>query len=258
MPSLSRRVAVLGVVLFAGVLQSSDPPKPTPFPPGWTAVSPRDEIRPRFAFDPTGGPEKAGAFVITHDQREGLDGWFQKAFPVTGGEWVRFHAVRKTENVAVPRRSCLVRVAWQDDGGKLVRAEVSDVQAKELGHVPTAEPEHPADGATDANGWTAVMGVYRVPPKATRAVVELHLQWAPNGRATWSEVGFAKCEPPPSRTVRLATAHFKPSGKSPPKSPSPRTLRMNRVMSSRNPSTWNSSSHISALSRINCRTSLRP
>ncbi len=53
------------------------------------------------------------------------------------------------------------------------------------------------------------------PAKATRAVVELHLQWAPNGRVEWSEVQFEKTAPPPPRKVRLATIHYKPTGKSP-------------------------------------------
>jgi predicted amidohydrolase len=81
--------------------------------------------------------------------------------------------------------------------------------------MPSAEPEYPADGATDAHGWTTVSGVYRAPSKARRAVVELHLQWAPRGRIEWSEVLFEKTAPPPPRKVRLATIHYKPSGKSP-------------------------------------------
>jgi len=99
---------------------------------------------------------------------------------VSGGEVYRFYAVRKTRNVSVPRRSALVRVLWQDEAGHMVSADVPDQQVKELGHVPSAEPEYPRDGATDSRGWTTVSGVYRAPAKAKRAVVELHLQWAPN------------------------------------------------------------------------------
>ena len=157
----------------------------------------------------------AGSLVITHDGREGLDGWYEKSFPVQGGEFYRFHAVRKMRNVNVPRQSALVRIRWQDEAGKMVPADVPAEQSKELGHVPSAEPEYPADGATDAQGWTAVSGLYRAPSKAARAVVELHLQWAPKGRIEWSEVRFDKSAPPAPRKVRLATIHHKPSGKSP-------------------------------------------
>jgi predicted amidohydrolase len=185
-----------------------------PAPEGWETAAPRDEIRPAFSFDPKGGPNHNGSFVITHDSREGLDGWFQKSFPVTGGECYRFHAVRKTRQVSVPRRSALARVVWSDAAGRTVPADVPEEQVKELGHVPSAEPDYPVDGVTDACGWTTVSGIYRAPAKATRAVVELHLQWAPKGRIEWSEVEFAQTSPPPPRKVRLAAVHYKPTGKS--------------------------------------------
>ncbi len=213
-----RKSFVAAFILIAAsslVLADETPTQGDPFPSGWTANSPRDEIRPAFSFEPNGGPKQSGSFVIRHDQREGLDGWMQNSFAVTGGEFVRFQAARKLTDVALPRRSALVRVLWQNDAGKMVSANVPEQQVAELGHTPTAEPEHPVDGPTDAKGWTTVSGVYRVPAKATRAVVELHLQWAPNGRVEWSEIGFAKTTPPQSRKVRLATVHHKPSGTSP-------------------------------------------
>lgn len=183
-------------------------------PEGWQVKSPRDEIRPEFAFENHGGPTQKGSFVIRHDDREGLDGWFQKSFEVKGGNFVKFHAMRKLHNVKVPRRSALVRVLWQNDEGKMVSADVPKEQAADLGHVPSAEPEHPVDGATDANGWTTVDGFYQVPKMATRAVVELHLQWAPGGSVEWSDVELSQSDPPKNRTVKLAAVHYKPSGKS--------------------------------------------
>lgn len=182
------------------------------FPSGWSAESPRQEIRPDFSYDPHGGPKGTGAFVISHDHREGLDGWIQKSFDVSGGDFVRFQALRKLNNVELPRRSALVRVLWQSENGRMVSADVPETQVQKLGHVPTAEPEHPVDGPTNADGWTMVHGVYRVPKKATKAIVELHLQWAPNGSVQWSEIEFVKNLPPLPRKVRLASVHFKPSG----------------------------------------------
>lgn len=185
------------------------------WPDGWQSVAPRDEIRPRFSFKPKGGPNRAGSWVVAHDHRDGLDGWFQKSVPVRGGEFRRFQAVRKLHDVKVPRRSALVRVLWHDDAGAMVPADVPDSQIRELGHVPSAEPEYPADGATDRQGWTTVSGIYRVPSRATRATLELHLQWAPRGRVEWSEVTFEPTSPPPPRKARLATIHYKPKGRSP-------------------------------------------
>ena len=176
---------------------------------GWSALSPREEIRPEFSIDPK------GSLILTHDRREGLDGWFQKSFEVTGGEYFRFQALRTTRRVADPRRSCLVRIVWEGADGHGVPADVSAAQIESLGHTPSAEPEHPVDGATDREGRTLVSGVYRVPGKATRARVELHLQWAPRGRVVWSDVRFERTEPPAPRKVRLAAVHYKPTGKSP-------------------------------------------
>src|SRR5262249_785279 len=51
--------------------------------------------------------------------------------------------------------------------------------------------------------------------QATRAVVELHLLWAPRGRIEWSDVSLTETKPPAGRKTRLAAVHFRPSGKSP-------------------------------------------
>lgn len=69
---------------------------------GWTAESPRDEIRPPFS---SGGEN---TLVIIHDQREGLYGCFQKSFEVKGGSFYRFKARRKTSGLNNLRQSCLV------------------------------------------------------------------------------------------------------------------------------------------------------
>ncbi len=214
--------SLLFIVALGGMVAATNADEAVPslsidpsYPSGWTAQSPREEIRPEFAWDASGGPEKSGCFVITHDDREGLDGWFQKSFSVTRGQFVRFHAVRRTSGVSVPRRSALVRVLWRDDAGKMVSATVPEKQIQETGNVPSAEPEHPVDGNTDSEGWTTVSGVYRVPTKASIAIVELHLQWAPRGKIEWSDVKFEATDPPTRRQVRLASVHYMPKGKSP-------------------------------------------
>jgi predicted amidohydrolase len=199
-------------ILLAGTVLAD---QPAPFPAGWETTAQRDEIRPAFSFDPKDGPNGHGAFVITTGDSIGQNGQFQKSFPVSGTKFYRFEVVRKTANVETPRRSAPVRIEWLDAAGKAVRADVPPGHESEKGPIPLAEPEHPLDGETDAKGWTKVAGVFRAPSKATQAVVELHLQWAPRGRVAWSEVQFNEVSPPPSRKVRLATIHYIPSGKSP-------------------------------------------
>jgi predicted amidohydrolase len=181
-------------------------------PAGWQTAAPREEIRPQFSFNPKGGLDGKGSFIIQADAREGLDGYWTKTFLVTGGQYYRFNAFRNVEHVASPRRSTVSRLLWQDETGRSVLTEepvVSDVLA---GLAHTAEAEYPADNATGANGWTEVSGVYRAPSKATRAVVELHLQWAPNGKVEWSDVSLAETSAPTGRKVRLAAVHFRPKG----------------------------------------------
>lgn len=139
----------------------------------------------------------------------------QKTFTVIGGRHYRFSALRKVENVAVPRRSAVVRIVWQDDAGRPVPLSQPTVPGYLGGFTSRAEPEHPTDGSTDANGWTAVSGIYQAPEQATRAVVELHLLWAPGGSIAWSDVTFDEVAAPKPRIVRLAAVHYRPQGESP-------------------------------------------
>jgi predicted amidohydrolase len=176
---------------------------------GWTAESPRDEIQPQFSS----GAENT--LIITHDEREGLDGWFQKSFEVKGGSFYRFEARRKTTGVTNLRQSCLVRIVWQDEKGNGVKMDAAPEYLTPGLPMPSAEPEYPADGQTDAEGWTTVSGVYRAPSKAAKAIVELHLQWAPGGRVEWRGANLAATEAPAPRKVRLATIHHRPAGKPP-------------------------------------------
>jgi len=213
-PGYPTSVVVAGLWLALVFLPGAAPAAPAMAFDGWQAFAPRDEIRPAFSHEPGGGPERTGRLIITHDQRQGLDGWFQKSFPVSGGDSYRFQVQRKISGVTLPRQSCLVRISWEDDAGRMVNADAPPEHADPKLPLPSAEPEYPGDGATDARGWTTVGGVYRSPSKAHRATVELHLQWAPGGRVEWSGAAFARTDPPPSRTVRLAAIHHRPSGKS--------------------------------------------
>ena len=180
---------------------------------GWTTGAPREEIRPGFQHEETGGRSGHGALTIRADEREGLHGWWQKTFPVTAGRYYRFSAWRRTDNIPVPRRSVLARVLWRDEAGKAVERREGVVTNFSRGVVATAEPEFPRDSAEKGrDGWAEMSGVYEAPPGATRARIDLHLLWAPNGSVQWSDVAFLPTEPPPTRKVRLASVHYRPRG----------------------------------------------
>ncbi|MBI3856627.1 MAG: carbon-nitrogen hydrolase family protein [Planctomycetes bacterium] len=183
-----------------------------PAPEGWSFASPREEIRPRGSFDPKGGRDGKGSFVIVHDRREGLQGCWTRTFEVDGGKHYRFRAARKVRDVALPRRSAVVKILWHNEKDRPVLLDAA-WDREVLKNFPlTAEAEHPTDRETDAAGWTEVSDVYLAPGKARRAVIELHLQWAAGGTVEWSEVGFSECPAPAPRKVRLASAHFRPKG----------------------------------------------
>src|SRR5439155_2036253 len=65
---------------------------------------------------------------------------------------------------------------------------------------------------TDRQGWTEVSDTYQAPARASQAIIELHLRWAPGGRVRWAGVSLTETRPPAPRKVRLATVHFRPSG----------------------------------------------
>lgn len=207
----------LAVGLLVGATITSSAPASGPSdaaPPGWTTAAPRDEIRPLFSYDPQGGPHGQGSFVITSQPLEGMHGWWQKSFPVQGGQFYRFSAMRKGEQIDVPRRSIVARVVWQDAKGKSVPLSEPAVDGYLKGTRGKAEPEHPLDRGTDSNGWTEVSDTWQAPHDATQAVVELHLLWAPGGKVEWSDVRLEPTSDVPSRKVRLAAIHFRPGGKS--------------------------------------------
>src|SRR5580765_4750496 len=150
-------LAVLSICPVGAIASSSALDAPA----GWRTASPREEIRPDFAFDQRGGRSGKGEWIIKHDTRAGLDGFWIKTFPVQGGHYYRFEVFRKIENVPVPRRSAMIRLLWQNEkGAKVLRDEApsarkSNVSATESsspvryvtnvlqGYTPIAEAEHP-------------------------------------------------------------------------------------------------------------------
>jgi predicted amidohydrolase len=177
-------------------------------PDGWTMHSPRDEIRPSFSWHPDGGPD--GRLVIQADEREGLMGWWQQSFPVQGGRTYRFQVLRKTDGVAVPRRTAVARILWQDAEGQPVRHDQPSWASYRPGERPRAEPEFPADGPVVGDGWTEVSGVYRAPSDAAQAVVELGYRWEVGGLVEWTSCSWTEAPEIQPRKVRLAAVHYQP------------------------------------------------
>ena len=197
------------VLLLVSGVWAADGGSATKGPQGWEAVSVREEIRPEFFTKEQGGPNGELLLGIRADDREGLDGAWRKTFAVTGGAHYRFSVWQRTEGIAVPRRSVVVQITWQNAQGKLVPADSPVVRApnREL-----ARPEFPTKTRDRENGWTELFQVYHVPAEATCAVVELSLRWATSGTVSYSGVSWEKTTAPAGRKVRLAAVHFRPRG----------------------------------------------
>ncbi len=194
-----------------GAASDSETPAATA-PDGWVAGAPRDEIRPEFAHQPHGAADGRECLIITADHREGLDGFWKKVFPVVGGKTYRFQARYQADGVAVPRRSLVAEIHWTDARGRAVPLDQPTTGGYLRGATAMAETEFPTTRGIDRTGWTEVSDTYQAPARARQAIVELHLRWAPGGSVRWAGVSMTETGPPPPRTVRLATVHFRPSG----------------------------------------------
>ncbi len=150
--------------------------------------------------------------IIRADGREGLDGLWTKSFPVSGGKYYRFSALYQAKLVAVPRLSILAQLDWRDASGRSVSMDEPTRGAYLRGKTGPAETEFPLTRGVNAAGWTEVSDTYRVPQRATQALIALELRWAPQGEVSWSDISLTEVPAPAPRTVRLATVHFCPHG----------------------------------------------
>lgn len=194
---------LLGHVVLSVVIATSDPLSSGE---AWQGCAAREEIRPRFEVSGT------GTLIIVADAREGQDGHWSRAFPVEGGAWYQFRAWRRAEGVACPRRSVLARIQWRDASGNPVFHDEPGAVSFNSGALPDAAPEYPEDGPCDPSGWVELRGNYKAPSAAARAMVELHLRWAPGASVEWRDISLQRIEKPSPRVVRIAAAHYRPSG----------------------------------------------
>ncbi|MBD3674192.1 MAG: carbon-nitrogen hydrolase family protein [Planctomycetaceae bacterium] len=197
-------VCILSLCQPLGLLAEEQPVNTNS--PGWTAHSPRDEIRPEFDSTPD------DTLTIRADEREGLVGIWRATFPVKGGTWYRFTAQQRTEEVKYPRRTAVVRLLWQDDQGNKAIRDAPTFASYRPGTNPRAEPEFVPPGKILPNGWEQLDTVYHAPTSATQVLVELNYRWEPNGEATWKNVKLTPTDAPQPRKVKLATVHHKPVG----------------------------------------------
>ena len=185
-------------------------------PEGWVAGAPRREIEPRLFYNERGGRGGKGVFVAEAGGRDGLNGYWSRTYPVTGGRHYRFAVYRRAVRLEWPQQSTPVTVEWLDEKGRQVLDDRPLAENFLKGFTAWTPPEYPTDRRTDAAGWTEVAGVWPAPSAATQAVVKLYFRWDADGRVEWSDPVFRGTDPPAPRKVRLAAVHYRPAaGKTP-------------------------------------------
>jgi predicted amidohydrolase len=180
-------------------------------PSGWSARTPRPEIEPAFAFDPAGGRDGQGSFLIC-GATEGSQGWWRKNYPVQGGHTYRVEVWHRTAGIASPRRNVAARILWRDENDQPVSRDRPTVAHHLPNWKPPAEAEYLEDKITGPDGWTEASAIFRAPTEASQLILELGLQWASGGQVEWSQISVEEAAPLPPRKVRLAAIHFEPRG----------------------------------------------
>ena len=172
----------------------------------WRTHSPREEISPQFEH-------RDGILQIDAGERIGATGQWQAHFPVKGGKYYQFSAVRKTWDIDFQNvhRHIVERLIWLDAAGNKVQRDEPTYSSYRPGTAPRAEPEFPrTTGAMTRGGWVEVLDIFRAPKAATQVKVELCLRWLNGGQVSWRHVSIKPVAEPKPRKVRLATIHFKP------------------------------------------------
>ena len=207
---------LLGSTILAAPPEVSKSKSGETYPPGWSATAPRDEIRPAFSFDPTGGPKQSGSFVIRHDERDGLDGWFQKSFAVERRRVLPLCGRAEVDRTYPSRGAA----RWSESFGRTTperwsRPTCPNSKSRRSGTSPRPNPNiRPTARPIRTAGPRSAASI--VPqPRPRGPSLNCTCNGRPGGIAEWSDVEFAPTAPPAPRKVRLATVHYRPSGKSP-------------------------------------------
>ncbi len=185
---------------------------------GWMPGAIRPSLRPEFSYSSRQGYKNEGNFIISMGNKSGLQGYWAKTFKVKSDRYYRFTAFKKTKDVKNSVKSAFVTIEWRDSEGKSVEVDSSvhllgsstfdDGKVSRWASI--IKYEFPSDQADKVDGWTKVSNVYKVPSRATQAVVRLYLMWAPRGLVKWSGITFSETDMPPKNIVRIATVQYGP------------------------------------------------
>jgi predicted amidohydrolase len=162
----------------------------------WKQWSPREEIAPKFSFDPKGGRDGRGALKIAASASSDFGSWRSTLDQLRAGQTYRFTAWYRTKDVEDPRRSVISRLEWLNAAGKVVRFSIRP-------------PEYPGE-VSRTGDWAKMELVVRAPDTAVAVDVQLSLGFDADGVVWWDTVSMTEVDSAPDRVVRAMTVHLRP------------------------------------------------
>lgn len=159
---------------------------------GWKRWWSRNPQAPGFAVDWTKGSRGLPALLLSGSGRKNVfGGWQYTVKNIRPGKYYRFYATMDARGIVSPRREILCRIRWTGkDFGPEITPEYVTEYKRGAGYQLTFDQKFPA------------------PEKATGAVVELFLQWAPGAILTFEKVALEGDRPAAARVVRVATVFW--------------------------------------------------
>lgn len=159
----------------------------------WTTWSQRPETAPKVFVDAAVNRGEAGSLAIGGASNAAVyGGWRRTVRGVKPGEWLRFRAFYRTENVASENWQVVARLDWRTADGK--RAGFPDYMSWAR-----------RDGV-----WTELSGHAESPEKTAAVEVQLFLANAPQGTLWWDEITLERTAPPEPRKVTVASVNLRP------------------------------------------------
>jgi len=161
----------------------------------WHFFCQRDALAPLYYVDDELLYEDQATLVLEGKNKSYVNGQWYRIIDVEKGAYYRFSTNYITEAIEEQTRCVLARILWLDvDGNQVGTAEYPAVER----------------GRT-SNGWEKIQQIYQIPAEVKKARIELIYRWDEDGMVHFGGTSMEKVNPPPPRTVRLATIHHRPA-----------------------------------------------
>lgn len=159
----------------------------------WQFYAQRSEIEPAHWVDRDVLFEDQQTLALSGEGKAYVNGSWKRFIGVKSGQYYKFIAHFKVENVEQIDRSVLAQITWLNKDGEQVEFI-----------------EFPAFKAQPVNGWYRIQQIYKVPEETITARIDLIYRWDPDGIVFFGGTEFRKFTPPEARKVRVATIHHRP------------------------------------------------